>query len=136
MLAFLDWLFLAFHTMLTLFNLLGWIWKKIRRIHLLSIGLTFISWIGLGFFYGFGYCPLTDWHWQIKRELGEGSLPASYVKYYVDQVTARDIDSLVIDSWVLILALTALFLSIWLNWRDYRGQKPDNHSKNSYAKRA
>jgi hypothetical protein len=120
MLAVLDGLFLAFHTALTAFNLCGWLWRKTRRIHLFSIGLTFASWIGLGFVYGFGYCPLTDWHWQIKYARGEENLPASYVKYYVDRVTGLDSDPAIVDGVVLALALTALILSVWLNVRDRR----------------
>jgi len=119
MLIFLDWFFAIFHSILTLFNLLGWIWKKTRQIHLLTIGITFLSWIGLGFFYGFGYCPFTDWHWQIKRKLGQTGLPASYVKYYVDKITGLDADPFWVDACVLACALIALFLSAWLNWRDY-----------------
>lgn len=119
MLHFLDGFFLVFHMALTLFNLLGWIWKKTRRIHLISIGLTMLSWAGLGLFYGFGYCPFTDWHWDVKRALGETDLPASYVKYYVDRVTGLDADPLLVDATVLISALVALTLSVWLNGRDY-----------------
>ncbi len=126
MLIFLDWFFFVFHAALTSFNLVGWIWKTTRRFHLLCIGLTFFSWIGLGVFYGFGYCPFTDWHWQVKRALGETNLPASYIEYYVDQVTARDFDSSMIDQWVLILALAALVLSVWLNGRDYHRRTSEN----------
>ena len=132
MLLFLDWFFVIFHSVLTLFNFFGWIWKKTRRIHLIAIGLTFFSWGGLGLFYGFGYCPLTDWHWQVKRNLGETGLPDSYIKYYVDQITGLDTDPIWVDATVVGAALIALALSIWLNWRDYRnarGATVESHMK-------
>ncbi len=120
MLVFLDGFFLVFHGTLTLFNVLGWIWTRTRRIHLASIGLTFVSWIGLGMIYGLGYCPLTDWHWEVKRRLGHTDLPASYVKYYVDRVTGGDADPFAVDVAVVAIAVTALLCSVALNVRDWR----------------
>ena len=120
MYAFLDIFLLVFHTVLIGFNVTGWIWKKARRFHLALLSLTCFSWFGLGFFYGFGYCPCTDWHWQIKRALGETGLPASYVKYYLDALTGLDWDLLLVDVSVGVIALAALGASVWLNWRDWR----------------
>lgn len=28
-----------------------------------------------------GYCPLTDWHWQIKEARGLGPMPDSFIDY-------------------------------------------------------
>lgn len=124
MYAFLDAAFLVFHTALVGFNLTGWIWTRTRRLHLVVIGATVASWFGLGIFYGWGYCPSTDWHWEIKRKLGESDLPASYVKYYLDAVTGISWDAALVDVLVLVLGVGALGLSIWLNWRDSkRGSK-------------
>lgn len=118
MYVFLDYFFIVFHTGLVLFNLTGWIWRKTRRLHLVVISLTVLSWFGLGLFYGWGYCPSTDWHWQVKRKLGETGLPHSYVKYYLDQWSGFAWDPLVVDAMVLILGVGALAVSVWLNWRD------------------
>ncbi len=122
MYSLLDYCFVAFHSSLVLFNLTGWIWKRTRRAHLAVIGLTFLSWFGLGVFFGWGYCPLTDWHWQVKQKLGETSLPDSYIKYYVDRLMGFDSSSLAVDSATLALALSALVLSCVLNWRDGRSR--------------
>lgn len=116
----LDVAFLVFHTVVVAFNLTGWIWKRTRRLHLLVIGATVASWFGLGIFYGWGYCPSTDWHWDVKRKLGETGLPQSYVKYYLDAVTGISWNAAVVDVMVLGLGLAALGMSIWLNWRDSR----------------
>ena len=118
----LDYFFVLFHGSWTLFNLTGWAWKRTRRIHLIAIGLTILSWFGLGIFYGWGYCPCTEWHWQVKYRLGETDLPYSYVKYYVDQLTTFSWDPLVVDAAVVVLGLVAFGLSCWLNWRAYKNQ--------------
>lgn len=113
-----DVLFVVFHTALIVFNTLGWIWRRTRRIHLLTISATLLSWFGLGIAYGWGYCPLTDWHWQVKRTLGETGLPASWVKYYLDGLTGVAWDTGFIDGLVIGAALAALVLSVTLNLRD------------------
>ena len=115
---FLDILFLVFHTALVGFNLLGWIWRSTRRLHLAIIGLTLLSWFGLGIFYGWGYCPCTDWHWQVKRRLGESDLPASYVTYYLNLLTGISWKPDLVDGLVLLFGLTAFLCSLILNLRD------------------
>ena len=116
----LDYAFIIFHVSLILFNLAGWAWEKTRFIHLITTGLTILSWFGLGIFYGWGYCPCTEWHWQVKYRLGESDLPYSYVKYYVDRLTGISWEPLVVDATVVILGLLAFGLSCWFNWRDQR----------------
>ena len=120
MYLFLDYFLLVTHSTLVLFILSGWIWARTRRLHLAATLLTWSSWVGLGFQYGFGYCVCTDWHWQIKRRLGETHLPNSYIKYYLDRLTGVDWDRLAVDGLVFGCAATALGLSLWLNARDWR----------------
>ncbi len=123
MYAALDVFFVVFHSGLVLFNVLGWIWRRTRRLHLITIGLTFLSWFGLGVFYGWGYCPCTDWHWEVKRRLGESDLPYSYVKYYLDGITGTSWDPVLVNTVVVAVAFGALVASAWLNWRDWRSQR-------------
>ena len=120
MYAFLDVFFVVFHSALVLFNLFGWIWRRTRRLHLVTISLTIASWFGLGLFYGWGYCPSTDWHWEVKRRLGETGLPRSYIKYYADALTGMSWDPAQVNALVLVLGVSALGLSIWLNLKDRR----------------
>ena len=115
-----DILFVVFHTALIVFNLLGWAWRRTRRLHLFTISATLLSWFGLGVTYGWGYCPLTDWHWRVKLMLGETALPASWIKYYLDRITGIDWSPAVVDASVVGSALGALVLSLVLNWRDRR----------------
>lgn len=93
---------------------------RTRRLHLAVISLTVLSWFGLGMFYGIGYCPCTDWHWQVKRALGEVELPVSYVKYYLDRFTGLDLDPMAIDVSVAVLGVGALLVSLVLNLRDWK----------------
>ena len=115
MYTFLDYFFVVFHGCLVLFSLAGWGWRRTRRIHLATMGLIILSWFGLGAYYGWGYCPFTDWHWRVKARLGETNLPYSYVKYYVDRLTGLSWDPLVVDVSVLVAGLLAFSLSCWLN---------------------
>lgn len=121
----LDVFFVVFHGGLVLFNMTGWIWAETRRIHLATMGLTVASWFGLGIFFGWGYCPSTDWHWDVKRRLGETGLPDSYIKYYLDGLTGVSWDPALVNAGVLFFGLGALGLSIWLNWRDRRKSQAD-----------
>jgi hypothetical protein len=120
MLRLADIAFASFHILLTTFNLVGWIWPRTRRLHLVVLSGTLLSWFGLGVAYGWGYCPLTDWHWQVKHALGERGLPASFVKYYADRVTGVSWDPALVDGVVVALAFLALGLSIALNVQAWR----------------
>ncbi|MEX0722989.1 MAG: DUF2784 domain-containing protein [Gracilimonas sp.] len=117
-LLFLDYFFVVFHFSLIAFNLTGWIWQRTRQLHLYVISATILSWVGLGVFYGLGYCPFTDWHWQVKRALGETGLPASYLKYYLDQIFGFAWEPFTVDVLVAVLGIVALLISIYVNYRD------------------
>jgi hypothetical protein len=82
--------FFVFHTAWIAFNCVGWIWRRTRPWQLLTVTLTAVSWMGLGLFYGWGYCPCTDWHWQIRARLGYVD-PPSYVQLLVTQLTGVDL---------------------------------------------
>ena len=111
-----DYFFLGFHTALILFNLFGWIFKSTRKLHLAVILLTFASWFILGIWYGWGYCPITDWHWAVLRELGYWQLPPSYVGYLIERIIGLRINYLVVDILTFGLAFIALGLSVKVNF--------------------
>lgn len=115
-----DWFFVVFHASLTLFNAMGWIWKAARRLNLITLALTGASWFLLGLFYGIGYCPLTDWHFQILNRLGEIHLPSSYLEYLVERLTPLNPSSTLVDTTTAIVFFMALGLSITLNIRNLR----------------
>lgn len=121
--TFLDILFTLAHLVVTGFNMVGWIWYKTRRLHLFCVILTALSWLLLGIWYGFGYCFLTDWQWQIKREMGATDLPDSFIKYAADQVTGLDFDPLWVDMLTAVSFGAVALLSIILNIRDRQMRK-------------
>ena len=114
---FLDIFFTVFHTCLVLFNLFGWIWKKTRLLNLIILLLTAGSWLILGIFYGFGYCPLTDWHFSILSKLGYTNLPDSYLSFLFTRLTGLPVDQGLVDAVTLWGLIIALAISLYLNLR-------------------
>ncbi len=120
MARFLDKFFFVFHSGIILLILFGWTWKKTRLANLIVILLTAFSWFILGIWYGYGYCPSTDWHWQVRAKLGIHDLPTSYTKFLVDSLTGWDISQKTVDVVTLLLLLSALAASILMNIRDWK----------------
>ena len=118
-----DIFFVVFHTILTLFNAIGWIWEKTRKLNLITLLLTGASWFILGLFYGIGYCPLTDWHFQILRKLGHMNLPYSYIEYLTERLTPFNLNPQLVDTTTAVVFFVALALSVILNIRDRRKAK-------------
>jgi hypothetical protein len=111
-----DIFFVIFHTSLIIFNLFAWIWKKTRLANLITLLLTGASWFILGIWYGIGYCPLTDWHFQILDKLGKQH-PYSYTKYLFDRITGLNFNANFIDYATAACFFIALLLSIYINLR-------------------
>jgi hypothetical protein len=64
----------------------------------MSLSITGFFWLIAGIWYGFGYCPLTEWHWNVKARLGHLNLPDSYIKYILDYATKRSWDATFVDN--------------------------------------
>lgn len=127
MYTFLDKFFFVFHSAMMILILFGWIWKKTRLVNLVVILLTAFSWFILGIWYGYGYCPSTDWHWQVRAKLGYHDLPNSYTKFLIDSFTGWDVRQRDVDIVTLILLVSALAGSLMANiraWRKKRGAHP------------
>jgi hypothetical protein len=118
MLKVLDFFFILFHTCLIFFNLFGWIFRKTRVWNLITLLLTGGSWFILGIFYGIGYCPVTDWHYQVLEKMGETNLPVSYIEYIVERFLPVDVKPQMADIFTVGLFFTALIFSVVLNSRD------------------
>lgn len=116
MYQFFDFFFTILHLFIVGFNLLGWIWQRTRRLHFILVLLTIGSWLVLGIWYGLGYCPITDWQWQIKTHLGETGLPNSFIKYYADKISGKDVPAGFIDAATAICFATAAVLSVYVNF--------------------
>jgi hypothetical protein len=118
MYAFLDIFFFVFHSILIVFNLFGWIWEKTRKANLILLLLTAFSWFILGIWYGFGFCPCTEWHYQVRMKLGYFDMPYSYIKFILDSLTGLDFNATLIDVCTLIFFLLALTASLYTNTRN------------------
>lgn len=116
MLELLDLIFLLLHFLIIFFNLFGWIWKKMRKPHLIVLAATLFSWFILGLKYGLGYCFLTDWHWEIKMELGETNLPNSFIKYFFDQYTFFDLSAELVDIITIVAITLVILITVFVNF--------------------
>lgn len=110
-----DWFFTLLHLVIIGFNLFGWAWPATRKLHLIVVVLTLGCWLVLGIWYGIGYCPITDWQWQIKEKLGEVNLPNSFIKYYADKISGQDISSSLIDTITGVSFTLAVVITIYVN---------------------
>ncbi|RTE51982.1 DUF2784 family protein [Arenibacter aquaticus] len=107
--------FYLFHTLLIAFNLFGWLFSATRKLNLLSLLLTFGSWGLLGIWKGWGYCFLTDWHYDILNRLGHYQLPSSYIAFLTLKLTGWLPQAEFINTLTLCAAITALCCSLWAN---------------------
>ena len=110
-----NYFFYVFHTVLILFNLFGWLFQKTRKLNLITLLLTFISWFLLGIWKGWGYCFLTDWHYSVLRQLGEHELPSSYIAFLVKKSTGWLPGSELVNTLTLWIAVIALGSSLYVN---------------------
>ena len=115
-LKILDLLLTILHFAIVGFNLFGWVWKPLRRAHFIVVCATAACWFILGIWFGIGYCPITDWDWQIKAKLGEQNLPNSFIKYYADKISGKDVDSSLIDALTAGGFFIAALLSVYFNF--------------------
>jgi len=118
MLKVLDFFFILFHTCLIFFNLFGWIFRKTRVWNLITLLLTGSSWFILGMFYGIGFCPVTEWHYQVLEKMGETNLPVSYIEYIAERFLPVDVNPQMADIFTVGLFFIALILSTVLNGLD------------------
>lgn len=116
MLHLANLFYTVLHLLIIGFNLTGWIWLKTRRAHFISILLTAGSWFLLGIWFGLGYCPITDWQWQVKEKLGEKHIPASFIEYYGEKITGLSLDSGLVNIVTLVAFLLAALLSVYVNF--------------------
>ena len=117
-----DYFFLTFHSVFTLFNILGWIFKKTRKLHLIAMSATAFSWFFLGIWYGFGYCFCTQWHWQVRWRLGYQDMPGSYIKFLLDTLTGYHFNPFFVDIVTAAAFSLALVASVVLNVRDWKSR--------------
>jgi Protein of Unknown function (DUF2784) len=123
---FLNIFFFIFHTAFTLFNIVGWIFPKTRKLHLITMLLTAGSWFVLGIWFGWGYCLCTDWHWQVREAMGIHDRSDSYIHFLLLKITGKDFSTEFVTKATLIFFLLFFLLSVWLNIKDWQQRKQSN----------
>lgn len=111
-LQIIDYFFILFHSVLILFNILGWMVPRWRLANLISLSITAFSWFVLGIFYGIGYCPFTDWHWKVRQLLGYNDSSNSYVHFLILKITGANLPENWVDTATVIVFFAAFFTSI------------------------
>jgi len=116
MLRFADVALTFVHIIIIGFNLFAWMFSATRKAHFICVIITAFCWFVLGIWFGWGYCPVTDWQWHIKEKLGEINLPASFITYYADKITGRNFSDTFINTLTLMLFLLAAIISVHVNF--------------------
>ena len=111
----LNILFFVFHGVLILFNLFGWLVERFRFWNLIALSATAGSWFILGIWKGWGYCPCTDWHWEVREQLGLPIETNSYIDFLLRQLLGLDFPIHVVDVATLIVFLICFLASLWVN---------------------
>ncbi|MGH9175169.1 MAG: DUF2784 domain-containing protein [Vicinamibacterales bacterium] len=116
--------FFVFHTSWIAFNCVGWIWRRTRPWHLATVALTAASWFGLGISYGWGYCPCTDWHWQVRARMGFRD-PPSYIQLLIAELTGIDVPTGWADALTVSVFGLSAAISVVLSVRDRLAARRD-----------
>ena len=115
MLAIQDWVLFLGHVGLVLFNTFGWIWKRTRLWHLVTMGLTAFSWFALGAVYGWGYCFCTDYHAEVLRRLEHPDANITFIQLMFKRLLGISIDQSLADNLAIgVFALIVLAtIAVW-----------------------
>lgn len=92
-------------------------------MHFFTMLATGFSWFILGIWYGFGYCPSTDWHWQVRYHLGYHDMPGSYIKFLLDSLTGLDLPADLVNIAAVVIFVGVFILTGFLNSRDLLKQR-------------
>lgn len=111
----LNIFFFVFHTVFTLFNVIGWTFKKTRKLHLIALSLTAFSWFVLGAWYGWGYCFCTDWHWDVREKLGYEDRSVSYIHFLILKISGLNLNPQLVERATLLIFIACFVLSLWYN---------------------
>ena len=113
----LDYFFIIFHGVVILINVFGWIPVRTRKVQRVVLVATLLSWFVLGAFYGWGYCFLTDWHWDVLTELGTRPTQSVYVQYLLHRLFGVNISAALSNGLTIgglfFGILGALFVCFW-----------------------
>ncbi|MGH7441432.1 MAG: DUF2784 family protein [bacterium] len=107
----------ALHLALIAFLALGWMAPVLRPYHLGLIALTLASWLS------FGYCPLTEAQWWIRKKLGLKGSSGPYVPFFIQKFRREPVNSQKIDKVATNLGGLIGVLSLALNVADFLSRR-------------
>ena len=119
----LNIFFFVFHTVFTLFNMVGWLFSKTRKLNLITLLLTAFSWFVVGIWKGIGFCYCTEWHWQVREQLGYHDQTNSYIHFLILKLTGANLSVSLVETATMIGFAISVIMSVWLNVRDWRRKK-------------
>ena len=111
----LNYFYHFIHIFVIIVATFGWTLAKLHKLQIAVIFSILLSWIGGGLFFGFGYCFLTDWHWQVRRRLGIVDDPHSYTKLIFDMISGEDTAPKLVDTLTVAGLLIGIMGCIWRN---------------------
>jgi hypothetical protein len=116
LLKILDVALFVLHGVWTLLVCVGWMWRRTRPWHQAAVALTAGSWFILGWFYGWGYCLFTDWHWQVRDQLGHPR-DHSYTQLLIRTVTGVELGERASNLLTVGIFAAVVLLSVGLQVR-------------------
>lgn len=107
------------HLVIVAVLVFGWIHPKTRTLHRWAVSITAFCWVAVAWVMDkkLGYCPVTDWQWQIKRLRGEKNIPSSYVDYLL-QKFGLHFNPELIDLGALVVFGGIILITLFLWWSD------------------
>jgi Protein of Unknown function (DUF2784) len=108
--------FFVLHTALMLFNMFGWIWRRTRVAHLITLALTTFSWFGLGWWYGnIGFCICTQWHFEVREALGYKDTESSYLQLLAKHWFGREmsLEAAYVSAEVTYILVVLATATVW-----------------------
>ncbi len=125
MLLVLDWTLFLSHVCLIIFNMVGWIWRRTRVLHLVTMGLTTFSWFVLGAIYGWGYCFCTDYHADILRQLGHPDANATFIQLLFTRLFRISLSQSVADNLAVAVFALILIATVFVWTREWYRRKTE-----------
>ena len=103
-------------------------YPKISEIPCYRYFIDFGSLALLGLYKGvIGYCPLTDWHWDVKRALGETNIPSSFIEYMVEKILGLNFPSLMIDVATVTGLVFGVVMSVVVYHKNVKSHSKEPH---------
>jgi hypothetical protein len=126
MLVALDWVLFLGHVAVIVFNMIGWIWRRTRVLHLVTIGLTAFSWFVMGAWYGWGYCFCTDYHAHVLRQLRHPDADLTFIQLLFKRLFGGDVSRPMADTLAVVVFGMIVFatITVWARELRFRSRGP------------